>query len=134
MSPTHGYLYQSAIDQQLRSPGGDLWRYVDDQSRRLQNQEMIESPVDSGRLRASHDHTVERRGNVIVGRAGSAVEYALVVYKGHGEIVPRKGQYLRFVVGGQVVYAKRVRAVAGNPWLERAWRAVMDIPFSSVVS
>lgn len=59
-------------------------------------------------------------------RVGSNLDYALAVENGHGPIVPKKpGGVLRFPKkGGGVVFTKRVRPVAAQPFLRPALHSV----------
>ena len=42
----------------------------------LEGEIKTRAPVDTGHLRASYSHTVETRGEAVVGRVGTNVEYA----------------------------------------------------------
>lgn len=96
--------------------------------------------VDTGKLRASLTATVERRGDQVVGTVGSNLDYAIHHHEGHGVIYPRNGRFLawpavnnsgignRRFSGGRTsgyVFARKVRAVPGNPFLRDALREVM---------
>ena len=64
--------------------------------------------------------------NPIVGKVGSAgtakiggVDYANIWENtGHKEIIPTKAKALRFIVGGEVVFAKCVSAQAPRPFIK----------------
>lgn len=47
-------------------------------------------------------------------------DYSKAYWKGHKEIKPKNKKTLRFEVDGKVVYAKKVRATDGDPFVERA--------------
>lgn len=117
-------LDQAGLHAVLRSPQSPVFRHVTDVSRQVNNQGVVEAPVDSGTLRARHQYSVSVRATSVVGRIGTTVDYGWTVHEGHKEIRPIHGTLLKFKVGGHWVYAKRVRAVPGNPWLERALRKV----------
>lgn len=86
------------------------------------------SPVDTGRLRASIQARprVTFRGPTV--RVVADVNYAPFVENDTRPhiIRPKKGKYLRFKVGGHVVYAKIVHhpGTKGKHFLERAVREV----------
>lgn len=92
----------------------------------VQTEAKILCPVDTGRLRQSIGWSMHGSSPETMSvRVGSNVKYALVVEKGHGEIRPVRAKALRFPVkGGRVVYAKKVRPVAGQPYLRPALHAV----------
>lgn len=66
--------------------------------------------VQTGRARQSIQTEVTSRGNVIEGRVGSPVEYVRHLEEGTHpyDIVPKVKRALRFVIGGAVVFARRV--------------------------
>lgn len=93
------------------------------------NRAKILCPVDTGRLRASIQG--ELRRNILLRprfEIGSNVEYAAMVNDGTRPhlIRPRYARALRFVVGGQVVYARVVHhpGTRAQPFLDRALREV----------
>lgn len=98
-------------------------------SRQVVNRAKVLCPVDTGRLRASIRAEPPRifslRGSVTV---GSDLEYAAMVHDGTRphRIRPKTKQALRFVVGGQVVFARVVNhpGTRGKPFLDRALREV----------
>lgn len=94
------------------------------------NRAKILAPVDTGRLRASGKISYSS----FLGFRPKAtivfdVDYARHVNDGTGPhiIRPRNAKALRFVVGGQVVYAKVVHhpGTRANPFLDRALREVV---------
>jgi hypothetical protein len=95
----------------------------------VQNEARILCPVDTGRLRQSigysfHGASAQTRSV----RIGSNLEYALSVENGHGPIVPVKAKVLRFPAkGGGVVFTKRVRPVAAQPFLRPALKAARAV-------
>lgn len=87
----------------------------------VQNEARRNCPVDTGRLRGSIAISITGAGANAEARVGSNLDYALAVEEGHGPIVPKKGQFLRFPVkGGAIVFTKRVRPVAGTHFLRKA--------------
>jgi len=94
------------------------------------NRAKILCPVDTGRLRASigppvYSRTWTLRPQVTV---GSDVEYARYVNDGTRRhfIRPKNGRFLRFTVGGEVVYARVVDhpGTRARPFLDRAVREI----------
>lgn len=82
--------------------------------------------MDTGRLRQSIGWSIHGSSpESMSARVGSNLEYALAVENGHGPIVPVKAKVLRFPVkGGGVVFTKRVRPVAPQPFLRPALHSV----------
>jgi phage gpG-like protein len=114
---------QAAVNALLRSPGGIVGR---DMYRRGKNVERVAKRlvgVDSGLLRSKiNTEPIMHRG-APGAWIGSRVRYAAVHHSGHGVIRPRRpGGVLVFRPKGSatVVFATRVRAVAGNPYLTKA--------------
>lgn len=86
-------------------------------------------PVDNGPLRASGSMSpATPSGSEVVGAVEYTADYALAVHNGRRAItiVPRNGKFLRFEVGGRVVYARSVHqpARAGRPFLTDALEEV----------
>lgn len=104
-------------------------RELTEAGRRVVNRARILAPVDTGRLRSSIRMEPPRlfslRPSV---KIGSDVFYAPFVNDGTRPhiIRPKNKQYLRFTVGGRVVYAKVVHhpGTKPNPFLDRALREV----------
>jgi len=83
-----------------------------------------ECPVDTGILRQQHgiDQGVRPVAGGFVIRFRAAPYWGVFVGLGHGVIKPVHAKVLRFVTKqGKVVFTKKVRAVAGNPWMYRAF-------------
>lgn len=85
--------------------------------------------VDTGRLRQSVHTEITVRGDEVVARVVADVEYAIYVHGGRGPVVPldretRSGRppALRFTPkgGGPFIFARRVAAFPGNPFLTKA--------------
>ena len=85
-------------------------------------------PVDTGRLKNTHKEDVFDEGSLQRARVWATPDYSLSVHQGHKEIVPVNGNYLVFRVGGRLVYAKRVKATKGNPWLVNALKTASPWP------
>lgn len=112
----------------LTGPGGPADKLLRSTARATLNSAKMGAPVDTGQLRNSH-----RQGNTVA--AGGVIkteivadkEYALPLHEGTQARVirPRNAKALRFVVGGNVVFAKKVNmpARAGRPWLLNALRS-----------
>lgn len=97
---------------------------VTDMTRRIYNRGNILTPVDTGNLRAHNNFRVSRRPPGAVGEVFNDADYAAAVHDGSGPYIirPKHKKALRFVVNGQVVFAKKVRhpGTRGRPWLARA--------------
>lgn len=109
--------------------GGDAaLRLVTDVTRRTLNQATIETPVDTGRLRAANQSHVLRSGTVVTGEVFNTTEYAKAVHDGTRAhtVRPVRKKALRFTVGGEVVFSRwaRIPARKGRPWLLIALKKV----------
>jgi len=119
-------LDRAALNRTFR---GAARRKLESDGRQVLNRARILCPVDTGRLRASLRGELQGfftlRPKFVV---GSDVEYAPWVNDGTRPHVirPRNAKALRFVVGGQVVYAKVVHhpGTRARPFLDRALREV----------
>lgn len=103
-------------------------RIVVDTTRRVLNRATVLTPVDTGNLRAHNQSRITRLGNRVVGEVFNDTEYADAVHDGTRPYIirPRRKKALRFVVDGQVVFAKSVRMPGrrGRPWLLQALREI----------
>jgi hypothetical protein len=101
---------RSALSRAFRDTALDLWGNVRE-----------EAPVRHGRLAGSFE--LEQVGDLDY-RIRSAVKYALAVQEGTQphDIIPQQAKALRFEIGGQVIFAKRVRhpGTPANPYIDRA--------------
>lgn len=90
---------------------------VSEVTRRTLNRATVLAPVDTGRLRSSGDMRVKRGSKKVVGEVIFDVNYAAAVHEGSRPhtIRARKRKSLRFVVGGQVIYAKAVHHPGTRP-------------------
>jgi hypothetical protein len=97
-------------------------------TRQTLNRSAVLCPVDTGRLRASGSVRIAERGSAVVGQVEYTADYAAAVHNGTRPhvIVPRRGRYLRFQVGGRTVYARRVNhpGTPARPYLATALREV----------
>ena len=93
-------------------------------TRQTLNRSAVLCPVDTGRLRASGSMRIAERGSAVVGQVEYTANYAAAVHNGTRPhvIVPRRGRYLRFQVGGRTVYARRVQhpGTPARPYLATA--------------
>lgn len=129
-------------------PGGQIYREIDRQGRRVEAQAKRNANVDTGQMRASIRNSTSTRGRRVTARIGSDVEHALYQHEGtgiygprHRVITPKRGKFLRFEVSGpvgprrpgdrgnsNVVYARYVRGTPPNPFLTSALIAVSPWP------
>jgi hypothetical protein len=120
-------LDQAALQQVGMDRAEDLVTSV---TRRTLNRSAVLCPVDTGRLRASGQMRVGSFGNQVRGEVEYDADYAMIVHDGTRPhiIRPRRGQYLRFEVGGRVVYARQVRhpGTKARPFLAQALREVAE--------
>lgn len=90
-----------------------------------------ESPIDTGVLRQQHgvDQLRKVAGGYLI-KFRAAPYWGVFVSEGHGVIRPVHAKVLRFVTKqGKVVFTRKVRAVAANPWMYRTFvRAGLKTP------
>jgi len=94
------------------------------------------APVQTGHLRRSITNQVTAHGKSIVARIGTNVPYARYVEEGRGPIEAGPGRVLRFEIGGQVFYRKRVGPARPKPYMKPALvanRSRIVREFSTVV-
>lgn len=107
-----------------------LHRELDALGRDVERIFAAHAPVKSGRLRRGVVST--RAGRMVVVRATArnpqtGYDYVGVTRFGHRKawIYPRQARALRFVIGGRVIYAKRVRGYKpATDWRDEAMPAV----------
>lgn len=99
-------------------------RRVTEVTRRVLNRAIVLTPVDTGNLRAQNRSRIRETATAVTGEVFNNTAYGPPVHEGSRAhtIRPRRRKVLRFVVGGQVVFARSVRIPArrGRPWLYRA--------------
>jgi hypothetical protein len=97
---------------------------VTDTTRRVLNRATVLTPVDQGRLRAGNQMRVTQSGTRVMGEVFNDTAYAKAVHDGTAAhtVRPRTKKVLRFVVDGEVVFARHANIPArkGRPWLYRA--------------
>lgn len=84
----------------------------------------VECPVDTGVLKQQHkiDPGVRKVTGGYLIRFRAAPYWGVFVGLGHGIIRPKRAKMLRWVnKSGTVVFARKVRAVPGNPWMARTF-------------
>jgi hypothetical protein len=114
----------------LQQKGKDLARKkVNKVLRKTFNRSQALCPVDTGNLRATGAiNAVNVNGGLVIGSIRYSANYAAAVHNGRRALTirARNGGRLRFVIGGQVVYAREVHqpARAGRPFLATALREV----------
>jgi hypothetical protein len=130
---TNVTVHHGNVREFLVSPEGPIYREVDSTRRKTEAVAKVKAPVDTGRMRNTGASSINVVGLVVTGRVEFTAEYSIYVHEGHGVIRPKKGQYLVFRGrGGQLVYAKKVRAVAGRPFLVDALKAVSPWPVNDL--
>ena len=121
--------FHGNINRLLHSPAEGVYRNtVGTVTRKTAAIAKVTVPVDTGRLKNGHVETITDEGVRLRGRVSNPTEYAMSVHQGHKEIVPKQANVLVFRVNGRLVYAKRVRATKGNPWLVNALKAASPWP------
>lgn len=88
---------------------------MEDATRNLQYIVQVLTPVETGYLRGSIKTQSSANFTELEGRVFTEVRYAPFVEEGHGEILPKRGKFLRFRPKGRLdpIYVKSVRPVAG---------------------
>lgn len=129
MAATVSYTLNLDVAQCQLISGNYAFQLVTDTTRRTHNRADIITPVDTGNLRGNNRSRVIRRSvSVSVGEVFNETAYAAAVHNGTKAytIRPKRKKALRFVIDGEVVFAKSVRMPArrGRPWLTRALREV----------
>jgi hypothetical protein len=79
--------------------------------------------VVTGNLRRSITSTARASAGGVEGRIGTNTPYARIVEEGRGPIDAGEGRVLRFVIGGEVLYRRRVGPAAARPYLRPAFDA-----------
>lgn len=97
---------------------------VTDVTRQSLNRAIVLTPVDTGNLRGHNNMNVRVLADRVVGEVFNDANYAAVVHDGSGPYIirPRRRKALKFKVGGQTVFARKVHhpGTRGRPWIARA--------------
>lgn len=121
--------HQANIHRLLHSPAEGVYQNtVGTVVRKTSAIAQVTVPVDLGRLKNGHKERIEDEGSRLRGTVYNETEYAMSVHQGHKEIVPVEANVLVFRVNGQLVFAKKVKATKGNPWLVNALKAASPWP------
>lgn len=107
-------LSEAAIAQITRSASGPVWQAVARAGTTTAGRAKIDLTanrlVDQGLLRNSIESEVSVRGESVVARIGTNVDYARFVHEGTtGPIVPRRARALRFRSGGVQIIRTQVQ-------------------------
>jgi hypothetical protein len=127
-------LHPAAIHQYLQGPGGEVHRLVGSVARKTEALAKANARVDTGRGRASGNHSVTNVGPLVVGRVAFSAKHMLYqhegtgIYAGRPPIRPKKAKVLVFQVGGRTVYARQVRGIRGDKFLVKAFIVVSPWP------
>lgn len=130
----------AAIQELLYGASGPVYQHLVTFAERVEGAAKAVAPVESGKLRASIDTSKPVRSvgslNLTVGSdvrdeegATPYYSYALVAHQGHGVIRPRKKKAMKFLPKGargtnKFVYAKKIRATPGKPYLTFAVKVI----------
>ncbi len=120
----HHQLDQAAVRRLLTNPRGGVARDFYRRAKRVEAIAKREVGVDNGHLRDSiHPRPLPapyQPGYEV----GSDLSYAIHHLRGHKEIRPRRKKVLRFKPrgSGRFVFTMKVKAVEGNPFLQKALR------------
>lgn len=116
-------LNDAAIDYLRFSWSGPIGRDLNRRLRTVEFRARASAGIRTGNLRRSMTTDRKRVKNGLEGRVGSPVKYAKWHHEGTRPhlIRPRRAKALRFMVGGQIVFASRVRhpGTRPNPYLTR---------------
>ncbi|MBA9005934.1 HK97 gp10 family phage protein [Thermomonospora cellulosilytica] len=128
-------LDRAALDRLLRQPGGPVHDHVTALTRRTETRAKLNIRVRTGTTRASITSSVRTRGTLVIGRVWTPSKVGWWLHEGTGIYGPRgrpirpvRAQFLRFEVGGRIVYARQVRGMPGDQWLVRALRQTVPYP------
>lgn len=127
-----------AIDRLLREKDGDVGRFllrlalkVETEAKRLTGGPLVK--VDTGRLRSSITHQIEREGRNLVAWVGSPLEYAYYVHTGRAQwsapppVDSIAGWASRHgLAGNEYVIARAIseRGIEPKPFLDEAMRVI----------
>jgi hypothetical protein len=80
--------------------------------------------VITGNTRRSITQTVSRGAGMVEGRVGTNVKHGRILEEGRGPVDAGPGRVLRFTIGGQVLFRRRVGPAAPRPYLRPALAAM----------
>jgi hypothetical protein len=107
---TNVIIYDAALDKELRSPSGILWKYMEKRGKLAVEAAKKQVGVKTGALRMSihMKHLANSTGQYVW--IGSNKNYAYIHHQGSRPhlITPSRAATLRFTSGGRVVYARSV--------------------------
>lgn len=106
-------------------PGSDAYRHIDRVGSVVSTVAKLKVGVDTGRLRQAINHRVIVRKTQVTARIQARPKYAKIHHEGRRAIEAAPGRVLRFrAKDGTIVYTKRVKGVAPNPFLTDAVKEV----------
>lgn len=106
-----------AMKHLLRSPDGEVGRYLTKLGSRVARLAKAQVGVDTGALKRSINYRVVQRYGGLTAVIGSDNRIALMHHQGTRPhiIVPRRAQTLRFYSRGRIVYSKLVHHPGTKP-------------------
>lgn len=144
---------QQYVDELLRGRSGPVVRHIEEITQAVRSEAVRNVKRDTGALAASHEATVNVYGKLVVGRVGTALEYARYLHEGTGIYGPKRtpirpvtAKALRFKPGRMIgplpagkagtspenrggwVFATSVRGVPPHPWLVEAFERACPYP------
>jgi len=125
-------VYDSRITA-MGAPGGDVYNYTKNKTRRTAAYAQGFAPIRSGRLRGGIRTDVRTLRNGTVGRVRSTARHSAWVHEGVDGLIYPHGDYLWVPVSRGASKRRQrpfVRGQDANPFLERALTAAMRDPFS----
>jgi hypothetical protein len=111
-------LYRAVLDNVVRDLAGkDVMRVTI----KVLNRARVQTPVDTGNLRAGHAFKLTKASTKVTGEVYNNIKYALPVHEGRGAVTiyPKTKQALAFRWHGRQMVRKSVTQPArrGRPWL-----------------
>lgn len=108
---------EAAMKRLMRSPDGEVGRYLTKLGTRVSTLAKAQVGVDTGALKRSINFRLVQTGGGLVAVIGSDNRIALMHHQGTRPhiIVPRRAQTLRFYSRGRIVYSKLVHHPGTKP-------------------
>lgn len=108
---------EAAMKRLMRSPDGEVGRYLTKLGTRVSVLAKAQVGVDTGALKRSINFRLVQTGGGLVAVIGSDNRIALMHHQGTRPhiIVPRRAQTLRFYSRGRIVYSKLVHHPGTKP-------------------